>query len=78
MHQALKPVAAICHAGSLLVDADLVDGATVTSWPSIRRDLENAGADWVDQEVVEDGFLITSRKPDDLDAFCRAILRRLS
>ena len=73
-----KPVAAICHAGSLLVDADLVDGATVTSWPSIRRDLENAGAEWVDREVVEDGFLITSRKPDDLDAFCDAILRRLS
>ena len=73
-----KPVAAICHAGSLLVDADLVDGATVTSYPSIRRDLENAGADWVDQEVVEDGFLITSRNPNDLPAFCDAILRRLS
>jgi protease I len=73
-----KPVAAICHAGSLLVDADLVDGATLTSWPSIRVDLENAGAEWVDQEVVEDGFLITSRKPDDLPAFCDAILRRLA
>ena len=73
-----KPVAAICHAGSLLVDADLVDGATVTSYPSIRRDLENAGADWVDQEVVEDGFLITSRNPNDLPAFCDAILRRLT
>ena len=73
-----KPVAAICHAGSLLVDADLVDGATVTSYPSIRRDLENAGADWVDQEVVEDGFLITSRTPDDLPAFCDTLLDRLS
>ena len=72
-----KPVAAICHAGSLLIDADLVDGAKVTSWPSIRCDLINAGAEWVDEEVVEDGFLITSRKPDDLDAFCQAILRRL-
>jgi protease I len=72
-----KPVAAICHAGSLLIEADLVDGLTVTSWPSIRRDLENAGADWVDREVVEDQNLITSRKPDDLDAFCDAILKRL-
>jgi protease I len=72
-----KPVAAICHAGSLLIEADLVDGRTVTSWPSIRTDLENAGADWQDREVVEDGNLITSRKPDDLDAFCTALLRRL-
>ena len=72
-----KPVAAICHAGSLLIEADLVDGRTVTSWPSIRTDLINAGATWVDREVVEDGNLITSRKPDDLDAFCGAILKRL-
>jgi protease I len=73
-----KPVAAICHAGSLLIEADVVDGRTVTSWPSIRTDLENAGARWEDREVVEDGNLITSRKPADLDAFCDALLRRLT
>ncbi|MGH9152973.1 MAG: type 1 glutamine amidotransferase domain-containing protein [Acidimicrobiales bacterium] len=72
-----KPVAAICHAGSLLVEADAVRGRTVTSWPSIRTDLVNAGATWVDRPVVEDGNLITSRKPDDLDAFVGAVLGRL-
>jgi protease I len=72
-----KPVAAICHAGSLLIEADAVNGKRVTSWPSIRTDLINAGAKWEDREVVEDGNLITSRKPDDLDAFCAAILERL-
>ena len=72
-----KPVAAICHAGSLLIEADAVRGRTVTSWPSVRTDLLNAGADWVDKEVVEDGNLITSRNPGDLDAFCGAILERL-
>jgi len=72
-----KPVAAICHAGSLLIEADAVRGRTVTSWPSIRTDLVNAGAEWVDREVVEDGNLITSRKPDDLDAFTAAVLTRL-
>ncbi len=72
-----KPVAAICHAGSLLVEADAVRGRTVTSWPSVQTDLENAGARWVDREVVEDGNLITSRNPDDLDAFTAAILGRL-
>jgi protease I len=72
-----KPVAAICHAGSLLIEADLVDGRQVTSWASIRTDLENAGADWEDKEVVVDGNLITSRKPDDLDAFTAAILERI-
>ena len=71
------PVAAICHAGSLLIEADVVRGRTVTSWPSIRTDLLNAGAQWVDQEVVEDGPLITSRKPDDLSAFSKAILARI-
>ena len=77
MFDADKPVAAICHAGSLLVEADAVRGRTVTSWPSIRTDLVNAGAEWVDREVAEDGNLITSRKPDDLDAFVGAVLRRL-
>jgi protease I len=72
-----KPVAAICHAGSLLVEADAVRGRTVTSWPSVRTDMENAGAQWVDKEVVEDGNLITSRKPDVLEAFTAAILDRL-
>jgi protease I len=72
-----KPVAAICHAGSLLIEADVVDGRTVTSWGSIRTDLENAGATWKDAEVVEDGNLITSRKPDDIDAFVEAVQKRL-
>jgi protease I len=77
MVQADKPVAAVCHAGSLLVEAGAVEDRTVTSWPSIRTDLINAGAHWVDQEVVEDGPLITSRKPADLTAFSDAILRQL-
>lgn len=72
-----RPVAAVCHGPQLLIEADAVRGRTVTSWPSIRKDLINAGAGWVDREVVEDGNLITSRKPDDLEAFSRAILRRL-
>ncbi|MDY7227754.1 type 1 glutamine amidotransferase domain-containing protein [Hyalangium rubrum] len=75
--EADKPVAAICHAGWMLAEADIVDGRTVTSWPSIKTDLLNAGANWVDREVVEDGNLITSRKPDDLKSFCAALLRQL-
>lgn len=73
-----KPVAAICHGGSLLIEADVVDGMTLTSWPSIRTDLVNAGAEWEDRSVVEHDNLITSRKPDDLDVFCDALLKRLS
>lgn len=73
-----RPVAAICHGPSLLVEADAVRRRTVTSWPSVRTDLTNAGAAWVDREVVEDGNLITSRRPDDIDAFVGAILRRLA
>ncbi len=73
-----KPVAFICHAGSLLIEADLVEDRRVTSWPSIKTDLENAGAEWVDEEVVEDGNFISSRKPDDLPAFTHALLSRLS
>lgn len=76
--EADKPIAFICHAGSLLIEAGLVSGRQVTSWPSIRTDLINAGAEWVDQEVVEDGNLISSRKPGDLDAFCQALLSRLT
>jgi deglycase len=76
--EAGKVVAAICHAGSLLIEADLVDGRRVTSYASIRTDLINAGADWEDTEVLEDANLITSRTPDDLDAFCDAILHRLA
>jgi protease I len=72
-----KPVAAICHAGWMLCEADVADGRTVTSWPSIRTDLLNAGARWVDRAVVEDANLITSRKPEDIPAFCDAILRQL-
>jgi protease I len=72
-----KVVAAVCHAPWMLIEADVAEDRMVTSWPSIRTDLINAGARWVDREVVEDGNLITSRKPDDLPAFCRAILRRL-
>jgi protease I len=72
-----KLVAAICHGPQLLIEADAVDGRKLTSWPSVRKDLENAGAKWVDQEVVEDGNLLTSRKPADLEAFSKAILARL-
>ena len=64
-----KPVGAICHGPWTLVEAGVVEGRTVTSWPSIRTDLVNAGAQWVDEEVVVDRGLVTSRKPDDLPAF---------
>jgi protease I len=73
-----KLVAAICHAPWMLIEADVAEGRTVTSWPSIRTDLINAGARWVDRALVEDGNLITSRKPDDLPVFGEAILRRLA
>ena len=65
-----KPVAAICHAPWLLVEADVVDSRTLTSWPSLKTDIRNAGGTWVDEEVVVDQGLVTSRRPDDLDAFC--------
>ncbi len=73
-----KPVAAICHASWTLIEADVVRGRTLTSWPSLRTDLKNAGASWVDKEVVQDGNLITSRKPDDLPAFNKAIIELFS
>jgi protease I len=75
--EADKPVAAVCHAPWMLAEADIIKGKTVTSWPSIKTDLVNAGAQWVDQEVVEDGNLITSRKPDDLEAFSKTLLVQL-
>jgi len=65
-----KPVAAICHAPWMLIEAGVVKGRRLTSWPSLKTDLKNAGADWVDEEVVVDQGLVTSRKPDDLEAFC--------
>ena len=70
-----KPIGAICHGPWLLVEADIVQGRTVTGWPSIRTDLENAGADVVDEEAVTDGNLVTSRKPDDIPAFTDAFIR---
>jgi protease I len=73
-----KPVAAVCHGPQLLIEAEAVSGKKLTSWPSIRKDLENAGAKWVDEQVVRDGSLITSRKPDDLEAFSKAIVSALS
>ncbi len=69
-----KPIAAICHGPWTLIEADLVRGRTVTSWPSLRTDLKNAGAQWVDREVVVDGGLVTSRKPDDIPAFSNAAI----
>jgi len=77
-HELGKVIAAICHAGSLLVSADIVRGRTVTSYVAIRDDLKAAGAEWVDRSVVVDGKLITSRMPSDLPDFCRAIIQALS
>jgi protease I len=73
-----RPIAAICHAPWTLVEADVVRGRRMTSWPSLRTDLRNAGAEWVDEEVVVDGNLVTSRKPDDLPAFNEALLKRFA
>lgn len=69
-----KPVAAICHGPWTIVEADRARGRKITSWPSLRTDLRNAGAEWVDQEVVVDRNLVTSRKPDDLPAFNREMV----
>ncbi len=73
-----KVVAAICHAGWMLASAGILKGRKATSFFAIKDDMVNAGATWLDQEVVVDGILITSRKPDDLPAFCREIIRALS
>jgi protease I len=69
-----KPIAAICHGPWLLVEADLLRGRTATSWPSIRTDLRNAGANVVDEPAVTDGNLVTSRNPDDVEAFTAAVI----
>jgi protease I len=73
-----KPIAAICHGPWTLIDADLVTGKRMTSWPTLQLDLQNAGAQWTDEQVVVDGKLVTSRKPDDIPAFNQAILSELA
>lgn len=73
-----RPIAAICHGPQLLIEADVVKGRTMTSWPSVRTDLRNAGAEVVDRAVCKDGHFITSRKPDDLDEFTTALLSAVS
>lgn len=78
MDRLKKPVAAICHAGWVLASAGILKGRTVTSFSAIKDDVVNAGARWVDQEVVVDGHLITARKPDDLPAFCGALVAQLA
>jgi protease I len=75
--QAKKPIAVICHGGWLPISAGIVAGRTMTSWPSLQDDVRNAGGTWVDQEVQIDGNLITSRKPDDLPAFNKALIDAL-
>lgn len=72
-----KPVFAVCHGPQMLIEAGVVGGRKLTSWPSLKTDLKNAGADWVDQETVVDGNLLTSRKPDDLPAFVDCAKRML-
>jgi DJ-1/PfpI family protein len=71
-------MAAICHAPWVLVEADVLRGRRTTSWPSLQTDLRNAGATWLDEEVVVDGDLVTSRKPDDLDSFSAAIVEQFA
>lgn len=73
-----KPVAAICHGPWLLVEADVLRGRTLTSWPTLRTDIRNAGGTWVDEEVVVDQGLVTSRNPDDLPAFCRKLVEEVA
>jgi protease I len=75
-YDAGKPIAAICHAPWILVEADVARGVTMTSWPSLQTDIRNAGGTWVDQEVVSDSGIITSRKPDDIPAFSRTMIEQ--
>jgi protease I len=76
--EAGKPVAAICHAPWTLVEAGVVEGRTITSWPSLQTDVRNAGGTWVDEEVHVDEGLVTSRKPDDLPAFCSKMVEEIA
>src|ERR671929_9703 len=76
--EAGKPIGAICHGPWTLIDAGVVDGLTLTSWPSLKTDLVNAGANWVDEEVHVDEGLVSSRKPDDLPAFCAKIVEEFA
>jgi protease I len=73
-----RPVAVICHGPWTLIEADVVKGRTVTSWPSLKTDLRNAGATWVDEQVHVDNGLVTSRKPDDLPAFCAKLVEEIA
>lgn len=73
-----KPIGAICHGPWSLIEADVVEGKTVTSWPSLKTDLKNAGAHWVDQAVVTDNGLVTSRKPDDIPAFSDKLIEEIA
>jgi protease I len=75
MHEAGKPLAVICHGPWMLVESGVVRGKRVTSWPTLQTDIRNAGGEWVDEEVVVDGNVVTSRKPDDIPAFNREMLR---
>jgi protease I len=77
-HDAGKPMAVICHGPWVLVESGVVRGKRVTSWPTLETDIRNAGGDWVDEEVVVDGNVVTSRKPDDIPAFNREMLRIFS
>ena len=73
-----KPVAVICHGPWMLVEADVVRGRTITSWPSIKTDVRNAGGTWVDEEVCVDQGIVTSRKPDDFPAFCKKMVEEFA
>ncbi len=77
-HAAGKPMAVICHGPWTLLEAGLVRDRTLTSWPSLQTDIRNAGGNWIDKELVIDDGLVSSRKPDDLDAFCEALVERFA